>query len=270
MNGRSHQELLQAGVVPAQIRIPNREVVPEFLQPMFEAVETGAPIEPVLGNIAHELGFSSFLYKGNIASPAVVRDFYGWTNVSVAWTRRYAARHYRKIDPRVTRARVGELPLVWDQQSERGASGAVDAFLDDALAHGIGSGIVIPFLAPLGAPASFTLNSPEPVIPATLQQEWQAKMGDLYLFGIVIHALYVAAVVENPSQPAALGQAVSQLEARALLQVAGGDSHEEVAGAMGVSRTEVGRWLRAVCVKLGAKTTEEAIRIALTAGPPRG
>lgn len=266
MNTRTYKERLRAGVAPARMQIPSREAVPDFLQPIFAAVETGTSIEAVLGTIARELGFTSFLYKGNIANrgrPGIAHGFYGWANVPLIWTQRYADHEYIEVDPRVTRTWNSELPQVWDQQSERGVSAVIDAFLDDALAHGIGSGIVVAFPAPLGARASFSLNVPEAIVAAERQREWQEKMGDIYLFGVIIHALWVATVVENPQGRPAPGQAVSQREARLLLQVAGGASEREVAAEMGLSRAEVGRRLRGVCCKLGASTIEEAVRIAL-------
>ena len=86
------------------------------------------------------------------------------------------------------------LPELWEQSSERGVSVAMDAFLDDALAHGIGSGMVMGFPLGLGLRALFLLNAIEPVITAARHQSLLDDLGTYSLLATTAHALYVAGI----------------------------------------------------------------------------
>ena len=55
---------------------------------------------------------------------------------------RYDQRAYIEVDTRITRALCSALPLLWDYTTEYGQDARFDAFLDDSLAHGVGSGLI--------------------------------------------------------------------------------------------------------------------------------
>ncbi len=97
--------------------------------------------------------FDGFLYAtaSYHLRPNNDERIYYFTTLPLEWVTRYDQRAYVECDPRVLYSFESALPLVWDQASERGKNPKTDAFLLDAAAHGVGSGVAFPVYA--GYPA---------------------------------------------------------------------------------------------------------------------
>src|SRR5215216_1629895 len=127
---------------PGQVMLEGARFVPPILSPLITAAQRGEPLEPVVAAIIHMFGFDSFMYATSL-SPRRGQEAisYVFTTLSRDWVMRYDQKAYVEADPRVLYSFNSAIPFVWDQRSERGKTTATDAFLDDAAAHGVASGV---------------------------------------------------------------------------------------------------------------------------------
>lgn len=125
--------------------------LPPILSPLVDAAKRGEPLEPVVTDVVRMFGVDTFMYATSL-SPRRGQEAvsYVFTTLSREWVARYDQQAYIEIDPRVVRTFESALPFVWDQDSERGRSAAVDAYLDDAAAHGVASGVSFVIYSPVG------------------------------------------------------------------------------------------------------------------------
>ena len=199
-----------------------------------------------------DLGFSSFTYLHGVTQPRI--DSWklarGWTNQSTAWMTRYLERSYFLVDPRATHGGQSTLPKLWEQSSERGISVAADAFLDDALAHGIGSGMVMGFPLGLGLRALFLFNATEPVISAARRQSVIDDFGTYYLFATAVHALYVAGIPAS-SLSETKARSLSPDDAGMLQLLTVGVTPAEIACITGIAGAVVARVANELRTRLG-------------------
>src|SRR4030095_16370806 len=98
------------------------------------------------------------------------------TPLSREWAVRYDHEAYVECDPRVLYSFESALPLVWDQASERGKNPRTDAFLKDAVAHGVGSGVAFPVYAGYPARTLVSLNSVDPLIDEARRAQIAASL----------------------------------------------------------------------------------------------
>ncbi len=154
-----------SNVKPARARLERHEFMPEFLQPLVEALDRGQAVGPAIVEIVQGLGFENFLY-GASASPKLNHESksYVFTTLSREWVALYDQQAYIEVDPRLSRALDSALPVIWDYDSEYGQDFRVDRFLDDSLRHGVGNGIVIGIHGPHGVRVIIALSNPAPRI----------------------------------------------------------------------------------------------------------
>ncbi len=122
---------------------------------MIEAARDERMIRCALRNFAHESGFECFSYLR-----AVGKDVSTVNNYPPAWAGIYIDNHYSRIDPVVTEAgRRGTL-FSWtaDDWPARGCSTA-RRFRDEAIDHGIRSGVTVPAIGTFGARLMLTFAS---------------------------------------------------------------------------------------------------------------
>ena len=185
-------------IQPGTVTLERAAYVPQFLDPLLEATKQGGPLEPSIDEIVRNFGFDSFMY-GASATPYPDQESksYVFTTLPRAWVARYDQEAYIEIDPRVKRASESAVPLVWDQASEGGRSVRQDAFLADAAAHGVASGIAFGVHDIRAGLVLIALNSSNPAIDGARHNTISRDMGNILLLGIYFHEIFMSGSVQR-------------------------------------------------------------------------
>ena len=177
------------------VAIDRARYLPPILLPLVQAAARGDDIVPELQTLVRGFGFDSFMYAtaNYHLRPDNDERMYVFTTLPRDWVIRYDQCAYVECDPRVVASFDNALPLLWDQVSERNRNARTDAFLDDAAAHGVASGVAFPVYATYPSRNIVALNSPAPVIAKERRDELTRMLGEIVLFGQYFHELFVKA-----------------------------------------------------------------------------
>ncbi len=242
-------------------------VLPPIMVPLVRAAECGFDLISEVESITHDFGFDSFMYGVAVSAlPNNDSSMYAFTTLPMEWVTRYDQRAYIEIDPRIADTWDRTAPLVWDQSTMRGRNPAADAFLDDALAHGIGSGVCMPLHDALGTRRLIVLNSATPILSATRRQQITRDLGDLLVFANYFHEIFMKAVVAKKVPPRAAGMKLSARELECLRLAASGLTTEAVAKKLGIAARTAQFHFDSIRSKLGAANRQEAIARAMRDG----
>jgi DNA-binding CsgD family transcriptional regulator len=258
--------LQQFQLAPA--RIDRSRYLPPTLTPLIEAAEQGRDLIPALNSIVKSFGFETFMYafSGHTPKPANDSRMYVFTTLPREWVMRYDQRAYVEIDPRVICSFESCLPFIWDQASERGKDARTDAFLDDALAHGVGSGVSFSLHVVHPARTIFSLTSANPVIDDARRQAIVRDLGEIVLFGQYFQELFVKAFLERGLAPPSQGAPLSGREVECLRLSARGMTSPDIGTKLGISERTVNFHFGNILSKLGALNRHEAIAVAVRRG----
>ena len=187
---------------PGRLRLESTRFLPPVLSPLVSAAERGEPLEPAVEAIVRVLGFDSFMYGTSLVTrPGHEETAYVFTTHPRDWVMWYDQQAYVEVDPRVKHIFDSAMPLIWDQESERGKDAATDAFLDDAAAHGVASGVAVAIYSARGATSWW------PITPAIRRStnsgatRSSRNLADLILLGVYFHELFMKTVVERGVPP---------------------------------------------------------------------
>lgn len=238
---------------------PSR-VIPPIMVPLVRAADCGFDLISEVKAITRHFGFDSFMYGVAVsASPNNDSCMYAFTTLPMEWVMRYDQRAYIEVDPRIADTWDRTAPLVWDQSTMRRRSSASDAFLDDALAHGIASGVCMPLHDALGTRRLIVLNSVTPVLSASRRQQITGDLGDLLVFANYFHEIFMKAVVAKKVPPRAAGMKLSARELECLRLAATGLTTEAIAKKLGIVASTAQFHFNSIRSKLGAANRQEAI-----------
>ena len=122
---------------------------------MIEVANDERTMKSVIKSFANACGFDRFAYLQAVG--AVVRTL---NNYPAEWQDVYIKRCYSRIDPVVTEAGRRAGPFSWTADSWQ-ARGTSDArrFRDEAINHGLRSGVTIPVVGTFGARMMLTFAS---------------------------------------------------------------------------------------------------------------
>ncbi|HXX85721.1 MAG TPA: LuxR family transcriptional regulator [Casimicrobiaceae bacterium] len=245
-------------------RVP---LTPPFLLPLISAAEAGEQLEPPLIAIVAELGFDSFMF-GMSTSPIVNHESqnYVFTTVPIEWIVRYDEMDYIEIDPRILKTRDSTFPLLWDSRSERGKDERTDAFLDDAAAHGIGSGLAFEFHDNHYVRGLMALSSRDPVISDKRRSEISRRLGDILVLGAYFHEIFRKGVVEQGVAPLSRGARLSARQRECLEMAARGLNTEDIALRLNISARTAQFHFDCIRSKLGAANRQEAVAKGIAEG----
>jgi DNA-binding CsgD family transcriptional regulator len=191
---------------------------------------------------------------------------YVFTTCDREWVVRYDQRAYVEFDPRVLCSFESCLPFIWDQASERGKDRRTDDFLDDAMAHGVASGISFALHVVLPARTIFALNSSTPMIDDARRQEIARNLGDVVLFGQYFQELFVKAFLERGLAPPSQGAPLSPREVECLKLSSRGLTSPDIGVKLGISERTVNFHFGNILSKLDALNRNEAIAMAVRRG----
>jgi DNA-binding CsgD family transcriptional regulator len=217
--------------------------------------------------IVRSLGFDNFMY-GASTSPKLDHESrsYVFTTLSREWVRRYDDQAYIDVDTRITRALDSPLPLIWDYEGEHGRSAKSDVFLDESLAHGVGSGVVCGTHGAGHTRVIFALSNAAPRIDDLRRREIVERFGDILLLGACFHAIFMKSVVERGLPPSSQGAPLSARETQCLALAARGQTSQDIASQLGISERTVQFHFDGIRSKLGAANRQEAIAKAMARG----
>jgi len=245
---------------PVKAVLERTQFLPPVLAPLMSASAIGHGIEDAVVAIAHRLGFDNFMYGASI-SPRIDHESrsYVCTTLPRDWVARYDQRAYIEVDSRIARALDSALPLVWEYETERGHSGLFDAFLDDSLAHGVGSGLVLGLHGARGTSVIFALSNAAPRIDGTQRHTLLNNLGDCLLLAVHFHELFMKRIVEQGIAPRLQGSPLSPREKECLILAARGQTSRDIAFKLGISERTVQFHFDGIRSKLGAATRNEAV-----------
>ena len=245
---------------------PSR-IVPPMMVPLVRAAECGFDLISEVQSITRHFGFDTFMY-GVAVSVLPDNDscMYAFTTMSMEWVMRYDQRAYIEVDPRIADTWDRTAPLVWDQTTWRGRSPAVDAFLDDAEAHGTASGMCMPLHDALGTRRLIVMNSSTPVLSATRREAIARNLGDMLVFANYFHEIFMKAVVARKIPPRAAGMKLSARELECLTLAAKGLTTEAISKRLGIVASTAQFHFNSIRSKLGAANRQEAIARAVRDG----
>jgi DNA-binding CsgD family transcriptional regulator len=252
---------------PASLGLEVARFMPQVLSPLITAAERGEALEPAVSALVRVLGFDSFMYGASVSDrPNSEQKSYVFTTLPRPWVMRYDQRAYIEVDPRIQHVLDSAMPFIWDQRSERGKSAAIDAFLDDAAANGVSSGVAIAVYSALGGRVAVCFNSANPEIDDLRRFEIARNMGDMYLLAIYFHEMFMKTVVARGLPPPSQGAPLSPQEKKCLTFSAHGFTSRSIAAELRISERTVELHFSHVRSKLGVANRQEAIAKAMSDG----
>ena len=246
------------------VSIDRSRVLPPIMAPLVRAAECGFDLISEVESITRHFGFDTFMYGVAVsAQPDNDSCVYAFTTLPLEWVIRYDQKAYIEVDPRIALAWDRTLPVVWDQSTMRGMNPAADAFLDDAMAHGIASGVCMPLPDALGTRRLVVLNSKIPIMNAERQKQIDHDLGEMMVFANYFHEIFMSAVVEKKMPPKAAGMKLSPRELECLRLAATGLTTESIARKLGIAARTAQFHFDSIRSKLCAANRQEAIARAI-------
>lgn len=241
--------------------------LPPLLVPLLSAASDGRPLEPPLQEICAKLGFNSFMF-GMCASPHLDHEsqIYAFTTLPTAWLVRYDLKDYVEVDPRILKTRDSKIPLVWDAASERGRDPKTDFFLDDAAAHGIGSGFACELNDVKYCRGIMALNSRATILSSERRSAIGRNLGAILLLGSYFHEIFRKGVLDLGGAPQARDAPLSARQRQCLEMAARGLTNEDIAYKLGISPRTAQFHFDCIRSKLNAANRQEAVAKAMASG----
>lgn len=241
--------------------------VPPRVQPLLTAANRGDDVAPIVDAIARSFGFDGFMYGVSlIPRPDTENRQYVYLTWPQELVRLYDERAMIEVDPRVQDILESVVPFAWDQSTYRGRSTAVDGFLNLLQEYGIASGIVCPIRDMRGRTAMLSLSSASPTNDEVRKTMIAHETGDVLLFGLYFHELFVGAVVNELLPPHLQGAKLSARERVCLTMAARGLAGEDIALKLSISPRTVQHHFDSIRSKLGAANRLEAVALGLQSG----
>src|SRR5262249_35252637 len=151
-------------------------------------------------------------------------------------------------------------------RSERGHDAQTDAFLDDASAHGVGSGFAFEFKDTHFVRGIMALSSASPSIDDYRRAAISKKLGEILVLGTYFHEIFRMGVIEQGVPPLARGAALSQRQRECLALAAHGLTTEEIAQKLRISTRTTQYHFDSIRTKLGTSTRQEAVARGIAQG----
>lgn len=210
--------------------------------------------------VVTHLGFAHYLYGARIRLPNGDTLQYIFSGYPDEWVRKYQAMNYFEIDPIVEHCylRNSNIPILW---SDRVFDTACRRdFWDDAIAHGVASGITVPVRGARGEIALFSGANPD-FSKAGLQHQTHVA-GTLYVLGSYVHEA-LRRLVFAPEKRRAAYPELTPREAECLKWWIAGKSAWEIAQLQSISERGVRFHLDNAKRKFGARSKTEVIARAV-------
>lgn len=236
--------------------------MPTVTSPLLASIERGDALETRIQTAVESFGFTSFVFGMTTAQrPDKDSQFYFCTSAPMQWAAEYDSRSYIEIDPRIAHCWVSLVPLIWDAKIANG-NAKVKHFLDRAAQYGIGSGACVTLRDDSHAKVMFSLNTPSRYISPPTRAAWTARLGDLMLLAVHVHAIFATSVIASGVPPCQRGAALSQREIQCLNMAAHGLTSADIGLKLGVAERTVNFHFSNIISKLAVANRGEAIALA--------
>ncbi len=257
-------------IVPGVVQLRPYHFVPSFLEALINAANSGQDLLPCVEQITRYLGFDSFMY-GATGTPTPDHEAvsFVYTTLPREWVRRYDERAYIEVDPRINLTWDSAFPLIWDQKNMRGMDPAADAFLDDAMKHGIASGISFMFHGPHNSHVVVALNSSIPHCDEVRRDVVVRNLPLVLMFGSYFHEIFMRSVIEKGLAPRSMGAPLSKRERECLELAARGQTTDDIAHKLSIRNRTVQFHFDSIRTKLGAANRQEAVAMGVQSGTIR-
>ncbi|SCB49601.1 autoinducer binding domain-containing protein [Rhizobium multihospitium] len=224
------------------------------LRSLIDVIESAydeRTIKSALKGFASSWGFERFAYAQ--MTGADVRTINSYPR---EWQNRYLANRYSRIDPVVTEARRRMDMFSWtaDDWAVRGNS-ELKRFRDQAIEHGIHSGITIPVEGSFGSTIALTFASSKAQVECSHSQDARKAMQAVLAIHYRLQIIGAAAIV-SPKR------FLSAREATCVMWAAKGKKAAETATLTGIDVRTVQHYLTKAREKLGAATIPQLVAIA--------
>jgi len=251
-------------VVPGPPNLGRNAYAPPFLAPLVAAAARGEDLGAPLTAIAGHFGFDYFSYATS-AMPEIDHQHavYVCTTLPQPWLDRYDHHRYVEIDPRVRATWTSAIPLVWDQTTLRGSVPRENAFLDDALAHGIGSGIAYMFHAARDCHVYVGLDSRVRINDPLRQAAIGRNVADIVAFSHYFHEFFMRGVLDGRPHPTTRNSPLSRREIECVRLAARGLTTDDIAVKLDIGARTVQFHFDRIRSKLGAANRQEVVAIAV-------
>jgi DNA-binding CsgD family transcriptional regulator len=209
--------------------------------------------------VAHSFGFPHFLFGLRVVVRLDRPSQFILSGYPREWRMRYDARGYMAIDPVLAHALNCVRPFGWNEL-DRGAPDLA-AFFEDAAAHGLEHGFTVPIH---GAHGSFSLLSmarrePLPEDPAVLNR----LLRSAHWVAMHLHERMCGLVSEDGEHTVPVPK-LSVRERKCLSLAAQGYSASAIGQELKISERTAVFHLSHAMEKLGAKTRQHAIALAMS------
>ncbi len=185
---------------------------------------------------------------------------YGCGTYDLEWVNHYIEKGYLRIDPVIQGCYQRFHPVNWKRLDW--SSKSARAFLEDAIAHGIGNqGYSIPIRGPNGQFALFSMSH------TCNDDEWEAfTTGNRRDLILVAHSFNSKALEFEPGRTPEPAQPLSPREIEAMTLLAIGYSRAQAADTLSISEHTLRVYVESARHKLGAMNTTHAVARALSRG----
>ncbi|MBZ9603367.1 autoinducer binding domain-containing protein [Phyllobacterium chamaecytisi] len=222
---------------------------------MADAAHNKRMIKSALKSFTRSCGFERFAYLQK--EGLEIRTFNSYPE---EWQAIYLGGKYSRIDPVITEAKRRMKTFCWtaDDWPVRGTS-ELKRFRDQAIEHGIRSGVTIPIEGSFGSKMMLTFASSEKKADNSKLQNAQEAMHAV----LAVHYRLIITAATTVLTPK---QLLSQREAMCLMWAAKGKKADVTADLMGISPRTVQHYLDSARRKLEAETLPQLIAIAKDRG----
>jgi DNA-binding CsgD family transcriptional regulator len=246
------------------IQLPALNTIPPYLASLARAVERGSDLIPEITSVTREFGFDTLTYWASTRSTALAEGrTYEITTRLSGWSLRYDDMAYVEIDPRISAVLNQTLPVAWNQETWRGRTPAVDAFLDDAATFGIGSGVCVPIHDHYFGLVRVDFDSILGTVDAISETVIDDTLGPLSLIARFLHDVMALAIKRNEIRSRNFGIRLSQRELECLALAA---RSMTVDSELGLTRRIANLHFDSILAKLGCLNRDEAVAYALKKG----
>lgn len=242
------------------------QFVPPMLEPLVASARRGDDLAPQVAAIVRSYGFDSFEYGvSTSARPDRLAANHFFSTVP-QWTLHYGRKGYVESDPRVFLTCRSSLPILWDQGNVRGLGPRVDAFLDDARAHGIASGVSFMWRGPFDAHHVVALNACVELYD-DIRRNWiMRNLSEIALFGRYFHEIFMARALPFRERAEVHTDPLSTRERECLALAANGMTTKDISHKLDISSRTVQFHFEKIYTKLRASNRQEAVARAVQSG----
>lgn len=257
-------------LVIGKANVRQGQPVPPFLDSLVAAASRGESLVPYIQSIVSSFGFDSFEY-GVSTMPHADKDSLAYIYSTIPdWSIRYDKMGYIEADPRMFLTCTSAVPLIWDQSNIRRFGPQVTRFLDDALAHGLASGVSFMWHGPYGTGMAVGLNSRIPFNDEIRVKSITRNLPDIVMFGHYFHEVFVLPALSVGKEPPTPFKRLSRRERQCLDLAARGMTTRDISTKLDITSRTVQFHFTRIYDKLGAANRHEAIARAVQTGIVRG